>query len=119
MDARRSGFLVAFALLAIACWPVRLPAEEGNQLEITIRWSDGRSATWNQSIPEDQGRDISSRPDLVTSKYLVTARKKLAERQGYTETIYGADYWKIPQVAKWFFVLKDPRSNRVIASNRP
>lgn len=104
--------------LVIACWLPSAAAAD-NQLEITIRWSDGRSNTHTQSVPDDEGRDIASRPDSVGGKYLVAARKKLAERQGYTAAIYGPDFWKIPQVSKWHFELRDPGSNRVLASNRP
>ena len=94
-------------------------ASEDNVLELTVKWSDGRSSTWTQDVPDDEGRDIANRPEIVSSKYFPMARRKLAEKQGYTEAIYGADYWKIPQVAKWFFVLREPHANRVIASNRP
>lgn len=92
---------------------------DDNQLDITVRWSDGRSNTYTQMIRDDDGRDIAARPDTVGGKYLEAARKKLAERLGYTAAVYGPDYWKIPQVSKWFFELKDPSANRVIASNRP
>lgn len=111
MDRLRFSLLIACALVS--------PALAENQLEITIRWSDGRSNTHTQAVSDDDGRDIASRPDTVGGKYLVVARKKLAERQGYSAAIYGPDFWKIPQVSKWHFELRDPSSNRVLASNRP
>ena len=113
MDRR---WVVALVIAVLAAGSL---AAGGHVLEITLHFSDGRNATWKNSVPDDTARDLIARPESVGPKYLVDARKKLAERQGYTQAVYGPDYWKIPQISKWFFVLREPLANRVVASNRP
>lgn len=114
MDRRWVAVVLAVALVAAASL-----AGSGHVLEITLHFSDGRNATWKNSVADDVARDIIARPESVGPKYLTDARKKLAERQGYTQAVYGPDFWKIPQISKWFFVLREPLANRVVASNRP
>jgi hypothetical protein len=113
--------LGAAVALALVAWRAsRLAADESFALEIQITYGDSsRSVTWKTSISDEDARDFQSRPESVQGRYLTEAKKKMAQRQGYTEAIYGPDYWKIPQVAKWFFTVRDPRSNRTVVSNRP
>lgn len=107
------------AVLAVIGFAAGSLAAGEHVLEITLHFSDGRNATWKNSVADDVARDITARPESVGPKYLIDARKKLAERQGYSPAVYGPDYWKIPQISKWFFALREPLSNRVVATNRP
>jgi hypothetical protein len=114
MDRRWVAVVLAVALVTAGSL-----ASGGHVLEITLVYPDGRNATWKNSVADDVARDIIARPESVGPKYLTDAKKKLAERRGYTESVYGPDFWKIQQISKWFYVLREPLANRVVASNRP
>ena len=70
------------------------------------------------SVDDSTARSIIGQPDRLPSDVQEQGKRKLAEREGYTEAIYGPDYWKMLQVNKWYYYLNDNRSNRAVASNR-
>jgi hypothetical protein len=104
-------------MLALA-W-TGLARAEDYVVEMSLIYDDPtRPFLWKTNVPDTEISDFQSRPDSAIQPYLTKAKKKLAERQGYSPAIYGEDYWKMIQVQKWFYALQD-RSYRVIATNRP
>jgi len=99
--------LVSAALPALA---------EGFRLEFQVKDRDDiRFTLYTAMISRNDADDMTRESSRVFQKYMVEAKKNYAQKKGYTETLYGADYWKMARVDEWNWRIIDPESRRTVS----
>jgi hypothetical protein len=87
------------------------------RLEMTIRSNeDTRQFTYTATISRMDASDLAQSGDRAVQKYVIDAKKAYAQRKGYTEPLYGPDFWKMVRVDGWDWVVVDPDTHRTVAS---
>lgn len=119
MNGRNAALPIA--LLAAVCWPtwaqspdsmppapattpsakVQGPsgakrARKEHRYAITVELATGeRTFTARSWMSEDDFKNVVSDPKKVCEPYIIKAKRKMAESQGYTKARYGTDNWKM------------------------
>ena len=65
------------------------------QVSVVLSTSDNRNFEFTTPLDDSSFRQLRSNPDATKEKLIFQAKKQMADRQGYSESRYGADNWKM------------------------
>ncbi|MBI4861600.1 MAG: hypothetical protein HY815_15260 [Candidatus Riflebacteria bacterium] len=84
-------------------------------LEIRLISKDEvRQFIYKCSISRNDSDDIARSGDRAIQRWLTDAKRSFAEKRGYRESLYGADFWKMVRVDDWVYAVFDDDSRRTL-----
>jgi hypothetical protein len=105
------GLLLVILILSVSnvmAWP------KDYVLELTIITDKQEEFVSIIELDDRQFRDLKNDTNFEIKPYLVQARKDYADEIGYRKEIYGEDNYKMVNIVKYSFVVRDKSSGRVL-----